>query len=116
MQITHVSQNQNNLKSSFGQLNFYAGEKIFLQNFVDKNDRYLVENMIKSQKNNPVDVMIFSNLQTNRLEALIIPKNIKYKIVEYSQKFYQSTVSFLEKSVRKAENLNSKIYNSSNNR
>ena len=108
MYVNNNSSIQSNSRS-FGQLKFYVGQKNFLRKFVSTEEKFFVENLIKEQEHNPVDIIVFSKLDSYKLESVITPKNMNYRIVKYSQYFWQSTLKFLNKCCHKADSINYKM-------
>ena len=101
---------QKQVNPSFGQIKFNEGAKNILKMSLKQKEIKEFEKLVIAQKENPFNVHFHNN--KNKLNAIVLlnPNDV-FQISQHSQKFYESTIGFIRRCCKKADNINLKSKN-----
>ena len=99
----------NRTNQSFRGIKLMGGAEDTLRKVLKPADWIQLDKIAKEQEKNTVDVYLFGH-NGGKLMGRIIPNNSNFKNKDYYQlPFFESTIKFIDKMVKKADNIAEKI-------
>ena len=99
----------NRTNQSFRGIKLMGGAEDTLRKVLKPADWIQLDKIAKEQEKNTVDVYLFGH-NGGKLMGRIIPNNSNFKNKDYYQlPFFESTVKFIDKMAKKADNIAEKI-------
>lgn len=104
-----INMNTNMNNQSFGSIKLMSGSEDVLRKVLKPADWVKFDEIAKTQESNSVDIYLFGR-GDDKLMGRIIPNNSHFKDSDHYQlPFFESTVKFIDKLVKKADNIAEKI-------
>lgn len=105
-----INMNPKMNNQSFGSIKLMSGAEDALRKALKPADWVEFDKIAKAQDKNTVDIYLFGRNSSDTLMGRIIPNDSHFKMKDYYQlPFFESTVKFIDKMAKKADNIAEKI-------